>query len=41
MAGLHALGGGWRGDFLAGLAGVVEEFSVGETIRLDARDLCP
>ena len=38
VAALRDLAAG-RGDLLAGVAGVLEEFSVGETFLLDAQDL--
>ncbi len=38
VAALRDLAAG-RGDLLARVAGVLEEFSVGETFLLDARDL--
>jgi hypothetical protein len=36
MAELRALAGGRAGDLPAAVAGGLEEFSVGETFRLDA-----
>ena len=39
VAEFRALAGGRPGVLLAEVAGVLEDFSVGETFRLDAEDL--